>query len=164
MHSWASHRRISYRVALLQADFSQTVIDTAFKALMFLKLKLISSECLCTSMFLFHSATPVSTRTGITVILMTDCGLGRVNIRKSDRKTHWGEVFQLQLQDNFRPAEKMVCTCELLRHILFCTINSWLKTKKPWVGQWNCASSSKIRHNKYEKKAIILENIAFFLL
>lgn len=78
MHSWASHRKISYQIALLQAYFSQTVIDTTFKAFM-------KADVFWRSLHfngIFRAATTVSTQTGILVILMTGCGLSRVNIRK----------------------------------------------------------------------------------
>lgn len=116
-------------------------------------LKLMSSEGLCTLVFLFHTTTPVSTRTGIPVILMTDCGLSRVNIRKIDRKTHWGEGFQLQLQDNFRPAEKRLVFAKCWGWYCSAQQAVNLKQKKAFGRDWTYASNSKIWHNKYEKKS-----------
>lgn len=143
MHSWASHRKISYQIALLQADFSQTVIDTTFEA--FRKADVFWESLHFDGVF--HAATTVSTQTGILVILMIGCGLGRVNIRKAIEKltevkgSSCNFKIILDLLKNGLCLESAGVDTVLHKKQL-------TYTKKSLCGSWAYASSSKIGHKK----------------
>lgn len=143
MHSWASHRKISYQIALLQADFSQTVIDSTFEA--FVKADVFQRSLLFSGVF--RATATVSTQTGILVILMTGCGLGRVNIRKATEKLTEVKGSSCNFKIILDLLKNGLCLGSAEADTVLYK-KQLTYTKKSLCGGWAYASSSKIGHKK----------------